>query len=81
MTFVIANTFIASLGRLTAQEQKTVKTTVFDLQVNPASPGLSFHKLDRAKDPNFLVRARERRYPTNCPSHGFEHSSRLRGSP
>ncbi|MCC6574956.1 MAG: DEAD/DEAH box helicase [Planctomycetes bacterium] len=34
-------------------EQKAVKTTAFDLQLNPASPGMSFHKLDRAKDKNF----------------------------
>ena len=39
--------------KLSNQEQKAVKTTVFDLQVNPASPGMSFHKLDRAQDPNF----------------------------
>lgn len=53
MEFRIADTFTDSLGRLTAQEQKAVKTTAFDLQMNPAAPGLSFHKLDRAKDPNF----------------------------
>lgn len=53
MEFRIADTFTDSLGRLTAQEQKAVKTTAFDLQMNSATPGLSFHKLDRAKDPNF----------------------------
>lgn len=53
MEFRIADTFTDSLSRLTAQEQKAVKTTAFDLQLNPSSPGLSFHKLDRAKDPNF----------------------------
>jgi Superfamily I DNA and RNA helicases len=53
MEFRIADTFTDSLSRLTAQEQKAVKTTAFDLQLNPASPGLSFHKLDRARDPNF----------------------------
>ena len=36
-----------------AQEQKAAKTTAFDLQIDPSAPGLSFHKLDRAKDPNF----------------------------
>ena len=45
MEFRIADTFIDSLAKLTNQEQKAVKTTVFDLQVNPANPGLSFHKL------------------------------------
>ena len=53
MEFRIADTFTDSLSRLTAQEQKAVKTTAFDLQLNPSSPGLSFHKLDRAKDSNF----------------------------
>jgi Superfamily I DNA and RNA helicases len=51
--FRIADTFTDSLSRLTAQEQKAVKTTAFDLQLNPSAPGFSFHKLDRAKDPNF----------------------------
>ena len=53
MEFRIADTFTDSLSRLTAQEQKAVKTTAFDLQLNPASPGMKFHKIDRAKDPNF----------------------------
>jgi mRNA-degrading endonuclease RelE of RelBE toxin-antitoxin system len=53
MDFRIADTFTDSLARLTGDEQKLVKTTAFDLQVNPASPGMSFHKLDRAKDKNF----------------------------
>ncbi len=53
MEFRIADTFVDSLSKLSNEEQKAVKTTVFDLQVNPANPGLSFHKLDRAQDPNF----------------------------
>lgn len=53
MQFRIADTFTASLARLTGEEQKAVKVTTFDLQANPASPGLSFHKLDKAKDRNF----------------------------
>jgi len=53
MEFRIADTFTASLARLTGEEQKTVKTTAFDLQLNPANPGMSFHKLDRARDKNF----------------------------
>lgn len=53
MEFRIADTFTDSLARLTADEQKAVKTTAFDLQVNPANPGLQFHKLDRAKDKSF----------------------------
>jgi len=53
LEFRIADTFTGSLARLTADEQKAVKTTAFDLQVNPMHPGLQFHKLDRPKDPNF----------------------------
>lgn len=53
MDFRIADTFTDSLARLTGDEQKAVKTTAFDLQINPANPGMSFHKLDRAKDANF----------------------------
>src|SRR5215471_3601355 len=53
MEFRIADTFTDSLARLTGEEQKAVKTTAFDLQMNPASPGLSFHRLDKAKDKNF----------------------------
>lgn len=53
MEFRISDTFTDSLARLTGEEQKVVKTTVFDLQVNPANPGMSFHRLDKAKDKNF----------------------------
>ena len=53
MQFLIADTFTDSLARLTGEEQKAVKTTAFDLQVNPANPGMQFHKVDNAKDKNF----------------------------
>lgn len=53
MQFLIADTFSDSLGRLTGDEQKAVKMTAFDLQMNQASPGLQFHRLDKAKDRNF----------------------------
>jgi plasmid maintenance system killer protein len=53
MEFRIADTFTDSLARLTAQEQKAVKTTAFDLQMDASAPGLSFHKVDSGKDPNF----------------------------
>jgi hypothetical protein len=55
MTFLIADTFTDSLGRLTGDEQKAVKTTAFDLQLNPASPGHQFHRLDKARDRGVLV--------------------------
>jgi superfamily I DNA/RNA helicase/mRNA-degrading endonuclease RelE of RelBE toxin-antitoxin system len=53
MNFLIADTFTDSLARLPNDAQKQVKITAFDLQTNPDAPGLSFHKLDRAKDKNF----------------------------
>jgi hypothetical protein len=53
MEFRIADTFTDSLGRLTGDEQKAAKMAAFDLQLNPAHPSLSFHKLDKAKDKNF----------------------------
>ncbi|MDO8474815.1 MAG: UvrD-helicase domain-containing protein [Candidatus Rokubacteria bacterium] len=53
MEFRIADTFTGSLARLTGDEQKAVKTTAFDLQLNPANPGMSFHKLAKAKDKRF----------------------------
>lgn len=53
MDFRIADTFTDSLARLTGDEQKAVKTTAFDLQLNPANPGMSFHRLDKARDKKF----------------------------
>src|SRR5262245_28722775 len=54
MEFRIADTFTESLARLTGEEQKAVKITAFDLQMNPAQPGMQLHKLDKARDPHFL---------------------------
>ena len=53
MEFRIADTFTDSLAKLAGDEQKAVKTTAFDLQMDPANPGMQFHRLDRAKDANF----------------------------
>lgn len=53
MQFLIADTFTDSLAHLTADEQKVVKTTAFDLQLNPTNPGMQFHRIDRTKDKNF----------------------------
>ena len=53
MVFRIADTFTGSLAILTGDEQKAVKTTAFDLQLNPANPAMSFHRLNKAKDKNF----------------------------
>jgi superfamily I DNA/RNA helicase len=53
MQFRIADSFSKALGRLGAQEQSAAKITVFDLQQDPASPALQFHRIDTSKDPNF----------------------------
>ncbi len=51
--FRIAATFTSALARLEASEQKAAKTTAFDLQMDPAAPGLRFHRIDRSRDPHF----------------------------
>jgi mRNA-degrading endonuclease RelE of RelBE toxin-antitoxin system len=53
MEFRIADTFTSALGRLTRDEQKAVKTSVFDLQTNPSGQGLQQHRIDNSKDENF----------------------------
>ena len=53
MEFRISDSFTGSLAKLTGDEQKGVKTTAFDLQMNPENPGHRFHKLDYAQDKNF----------------------------
>ena len=51
--FRIADTFTESLAKLTGEEQRAAKTTAFDLQLNPAQPGMQFHRVERARDKNF----------------------------
>ena len=51
--FRIADTFTAALARLQAAEQKAAKITAYDLQADPAAPGLRFHRIERSRDPNF----------------------------
>ena len=53
MQFRIADTFTDSLAKLTGEEQKAVKTTAFDLQMDPARPGLNLHQVEGAKDKDF----------------------------
>ena len=53
MKFIIADTFMKSLGRLEREEQNLVKQAAFEFQASPENPGFSFHKLDRARDPRF----------------------------
>jgi hypothetical protein len=53
MPTILADTFTAALGRLSGEEQKQAKLTVYDLQTEPNQPGLQFHRIDKSKDPNF----------------------------
>ena len=53
MEFRIADTFTDSLARLTGDEQKAVKTSAFDLQVNPTATGMNLHRIEKSKDKNF----------------------------
>lgn len=53
MDFLIADSFEDSLARLTGEEQKAAKLTVYDLQTNPESPGLNYEKLSTPKDKRF----------------------------
>lgn len=53
MDFRISDTFTDSLAKLTGDEQKAVKTTAFDLQLNPAHPSMSLHKIEQSKDKHF----------------------------
>ena len=50
MQFRIATTFTASLAKLSSGEQTAVKTTVFDLQTDPARPGFRMHRVEGARD-------------------------------
>lgn len=53
MEFRISDTFTDSFTRLTGDDKKSVKTTAFDLQINPVNPGIQFSHINCRKDPNF----------------------------
>lgn len=53
MATILADSFTASLAKLTNDEQKQAKLAAFDLQTDPDRPGLQFHRIDASKDPNF----------------------------
>ncbi len=53
LLFRIADTLTGSLARLTGDEQKAVKTSAFDLQVNPTATGMNLHRIEKSKDKNF----------------------------
>ena len=41
MKFIIADTFMKSLGRLEREEQNLVKQAAFEFQASPENPGLA----------------------------------------
>lgn len=51
--FHLADTFTAAFDKLDGQEQKAVKASVFDLQMDPSGRGLRMHRIDNSNDPNF----------------------------
>jgi hypothetical protein len=53
VNFLIADTFISSFNRLSGIDQKAVKASVFDLQMDPTGNGLQLHRIDKSKDSNF----------------------------
>ena len=53
MPTILADSFTASLAKLSNDEQKQAKLTAFDLQTDPKGPGLKMHRIDASKDPNF----------------------------
>lgn len=53
MKFHLADTFTAAYDKLNGQEQKAVKASVFDLQLDPSGRGLRMHRIDNSHDPNF----------------------------
>jgi hypothetical protein len=53
MNFLIADTFTSSFNRLSGPDQKAVKASVFDLQMDPSGNGLQLHRIDKSKDPHF----------------------------
>ena len=53
MNFLLSETFQSSLLKLSSDEQKAAKLAAFELQINPANPGLQCHRLDNIKDKNF----------------------------
>lgn len=53
MNFLVAETFTAAFNRLSSLDQKAVKASVFDLQMDPTGNGLQLHRIDKSKDPHF----------------------------
>ena len=67
MNFLIADTFTASFNRLSGMDQKAVKASVFDLQMDRSGPGLQLHRIENSKDPNFWSARVNRGVPRHRP--------------
>ena len=80
MQFGIADTFTASLAKLTGEEQKAVKTTAFDLQMNPGASGPEAASGRPGQGQELLVCPRQPRYPAHRPSDRDELPAVLRRS-
>ena len=52
MNFHIPDSFTAATARLSRQVRKQAKTAAFDLQLNPAQPGLQLHGLTNSRGAN-----------------------------
>jgi hypothetical protein len=53
VNFLIAETFTTSFSRLSGLDQKAVKASIFDLQMDPSGNGLKLHRIEKRKDQNF----------------------------
>lgn len=53
MEFLIADTFVRSLDRLTADERKAVEVSAFELEMNPVGNGLQCHRIEHSHDKHF----------------------------
>ena len=81
MEFRIADTFTDGLARLTADEQKSAKTTAFDLQLNPASFGNPASPARQGQGQELLVRSHQRRPPLDRASDRLKRDALLRRPP
>ena len=81
MDFRIADTFTDSLARLTGDEQKAVKTTAFDLQLNPANPGHELPQARQGEGQELLVGAGQQRHPADRAQERRQPAALLRRSP
>lgn len=83
MPFLLAESFQSSLDKLNGEEQKAAKLAAFELQINPAKPGLQCHRFDNIKDKNFSsARAsRDIRVDNRDPAHDWASRRKIKTQP